>query len=290
MKKAIIIATVGIIAVGGLALATFNQWGSTSTKEASTNNEIADNEVNNQAIKNQSETQAIQEGGFLPYDIAFQINGQLYRTKIKTNGFSQPTVIANESDIELIDMEKYFTTSLMPKDVFEALPLSDNMIFYSGLQSNLAPNLWIYTERDNEGPNFNVRMFNTSTKRSKVLFGQKNNPNKDYAFKPFAIGNDNTVVYLEAFVFDSYLNNEEIWALDLNTLEVRELNVHSFYTITPAMSPDGKYLLYTAASQANDVHVTPNQLFVFDLEKNEESRIMSDEKAFVAMRGWIKSE
>jgi Tol biopolymer transport system component len=56
------------------------------------------------------------------------------------------------------------------------------------------------------------------------------------------------------------------------------------------MSPDGKYLLYTAASQANDVHVTPNQLFVFDLEKNEESRIMSDEKAFVAMRGWIKSE
>jgi len=290
MNKTLIIVTAGIITVGGLTLAAFNQWGTTSIEETSTNDIVSIDEIDNQTTVNQSELKSIQESNSLSYDIAYHINEQLYSTKITDKGFSQPVPLASESDIELIEMEKHFTTSLVPKDVFEALPISNNMIFYSGLQSNLDPNLWIYTERKDEGTDFNVRTFNVSTKEAKVLFGQDNSPNKEYGFKPFAISNDNSVLYLEAFVFDSYLNNEEVWELNLNTLKVKELNVHSFYTNTPAMSPDGKYFLYPAASQPNDVHVTPNQLYLFDIDKNIERRIIADDKAFVGMKGWIKSK
>ena len=284
MKKSLIIATAGLVAVAGLALAVLTPWESTSTVETS------ENQIAIPTANEQSESISTQKSQGLSYEIAFNNNQQIYRTMILENGFSQPISVANESELEVIEMEKYFTTSVMPKDVFKALPISENMMFYSGLQSNLDPSLWLYMERTDEGPNFNVRSFNTSTKEEKVLFSQKNSPNKNYAFKPFAISNDNSVIYLEAFEFDSYLNNVEIWEFNLNTLKARELNVHSFYNATPAMSPDGKYLLYTAGSQPNDVHVTPNQLYIYNIENDEESRIIADDKGFVGMIGWIKSK
>ena len=285
MKKSILIATAGVIVVGGLTLAAIYQWGGTSESVSS-----ADQQTSTQVSENQSKNTQLQESSNSIYGFAYNVNENIYRVEVSENGFSDPIAVASEADLEVIEMEKYFTTSVMPKDVFEALPISANMIFYSGLQSNLDPSLWFYTERADEKENFNVRMYNVSTKESKVLFNKSNSPNNELAFKPFAVSNDNSVVYLEAFHFDSYLNHVEIWEMNLSTLAFRELNVHSFYDYTPTMSPDGKYLLYPAASTPSDVHVTPNQLYVYDLEKDEESRIIADEKAFVGMKGWIKSK
>lgn len=281
MKKTLIIAATGVITVGGLTLAAINPWATSSTTENTST-------ATEQSAAQETEIQT--ENNTSPYGFSFFVNEVIYRVEVLENGFSQPTIVSNEGELEIIEMEKHFTTSVMPKDVFEVLPISENKIFYTGLQSNLDPNLWFYTERTDEGSDFNVRSFNVSTKEEKTLFNQSTSPNKEYAFKPFAVSNDNSVVYLEAFLFDSYLNNIEIWELDLNTLKVKELNVHSFYTNTPAMSPDGKFLLYPAASMPNDVHVTANQLFVYTIESGEETRIFADEKAFIGMKGWVKSK
>ena len=285
MKNTLLFTVAGVVAIGGITFAALHDWSGDAPleqTEVNTTNSTISVEPGNSTTSgvNQSQT---------PYAISFYYNEQVFRVNMTNTGFTTPVSVANESDVEVIEMEKYYTTSVMPQDVFEALPISQNMIFYSGLQSNLDPNLWLYTERMEEGEDFNVRSFNVSTKESKVLFGKKNSPNSQYAFKPFAFSNDNSVVYLEAFVFDSYLNNTEIWELNLNTLAVRELKVHAFYNSTPAMSPDGKYLLYPAGSQPNDVHVSPNQLYVYDLANDKETLVIADEKAFIGLKGWIKS-
>ncbi len=288
MKKTLIIASTGVLVLSGLAFTAFNQWGPNSQENLTATDDDSINEIK-QTTGNQSNSEGAQESNNTSYEIAFFVNEQAYRTKIVGNGFGNLTPVSNESELELIETEKYFTTSVMPQGVLKALPISKNMIFYSGLQSNLDPNLWFYTERVDEGSDFSVRSYNVSTKEEKILFSKKNSPNKKYGFKPFAISNDNAVLYLEAFQFDSYLNNEEIWTIDLNTMNLKKLNVQPFYNGTPAISPDGKYLLYPASSQPNDVHVTSNRLFLFDLENNKEIRVIADEKSYVGMKGWIKS-
>ncbi|HLV41326.1 MAG TPA: hypothetical protein VKY37_03520 [Brumimicrobium sp.] len=281
MKKSFLIAAAGIVAVGGLTIAAVNQWGSAESKNATTKNVTAEHA---------NEIESIHDEVDLPYAMSFYIDHQPHSIQFQKNGFSQPKPILTQAEFEPIEMEKYFTTSLMSKDVFKALPISDNMIFYAGVQSNLDPNLWVYLERVDEGKDFNVRMYNTLTKEKKILFGRENSPNKDYAYRPFAFSNDNSVVYLEGLIFDLFPEHEEVWELNLETLEFKELPLHSFYDYTPAMSPDGKYFLYTAASQPTDVHVTPNQLYIYDLEKDKEIRVIADDKAFIGMIGWIKAK
>lgn len=284
MKKSIFFTVAGVLVIGGITFAALHDW---SGKSSQTNPV----EGNSSSSLNNSNSNELEiQKGKKPYSIAFYNSDRVYSMSVLENGFSQPTLIANEADAEVIEMEKYFTTSLMPKDIYRALPISENMIFLTGLQSNLDPNLWIYSERVDEGEDYSVRSFNTATKETKILFNRKNSPNKDYAFKPFAISNDNAIVYLEAFLFDSYLNNIGIYELNLKTNKINKLNINSFYNSTPAMSPDGKYFLYTAGSQANDVHVTPTRLFVYDLASKKETKIFADEKGYVGMKGWIKSK
>ena len=286
MKKALFFTLAGAIAIGGIAYATLHNWSGGSLQKTQEVEHYTS--VLNQP--NESLSGAQNQQTSLPYAIAFYNGDKTFRVDLLQNGFSQPKLVTTESDAVVIEMEKYFTTSLMPKSVYNALPISENMIFLTGLQSNLDPNLWFYSERVDEGQDYNVRSYNVSTKEKKVLFGRKNSPNKNYAFKPFAISNDNSVVYLEAFLFDSYLNNEEIWEMNLSTKAFRKLNVHRYYNGTPAMSPDGKYLLYQAGSEPNNVHVSPNQLYLYDLETNKEVKIFSDEKGYVGMKGWIKTK
>ena len=223
------------------------------------------------------------------YSIAFFINSQVFRSDVLDNGFSEPELIENAEEIDLVKMENYFTTSLMPKEVFESLPISENMMFYSGLQSNLDPDFWIYTERVDQGLDFQVRTFNVSTKESHVLFNNANSPNNKYAFKPIIISNDNSRVYLEALEFGSHLNNIEIWELNLDLNSYRKLKIHPNYNTTPKMSPDGKFLLYSSGSVPNDVHSPSNYINVFDLDKNKEVQVYANEKAYVGVNGWFKS-
>ena len=204
MKKALFFTFAGALAIGGIAYAAFHNWGNDAIQKT----QVIEHYTS--AFNQPNESLNESEQSHLPYALAFYNGDQTFRIDLLQNGFGQPKLIANESDAELIEMEKYFTTSLMPKAVYNALPISENMIFLTGLQSNLDPNLWFYSERVDEGQDYNVRSYNVATKEQKVLFGRKNSPNKNYAFKPFAVSNDNSIVYLEAFLFDSYLNNEEI--------------------------------------------------------------------------------
>ncbi len=277
MKKILLTSIIVLMAIGGIGL-----FIKKTNKDALTS--LTTNHNNQPLIEKSKKDKE-------DYLISFYINNQVFCVNLSSDGnFGSPKIIQNEAEIKLLEMEKYYTTSLMPKNVFESLPISDNMIFYSGLQSNLDPNFWVYTERIDQGETYNVKTFNTLTKESKTLFNNENSPNSEYAFKPFAISNDNSKVYLEGLVFGSYLNNVEIWELNLNTRIFRKLNVDPNYNITPRISFDGKYLLYSASPFPNDVHSPSNHLNVLDLEENKEIQIYANEKAYVGVKGWIKSE
>lgn len=284
MKNTLLFTVAGALAIGGITFAALHNWSGTESQVEieglnSTSNVSQNQNSNSNEVVNTTSSS---------YAIAFYIDEKPFRVEMNGGNFTEPVPIADEQSVELVEMEKYFTTSLMPGNVFKAMPITEGMIFFSGLQSNTNPDLWFYTERDMDNMNFNVRMYNAATKEGKLFFGQSDSPNKDYAFQPFAVSADNSKLYLQALIFGNFTEQEEVWVMDLNTQKIEEINVHEFYVSTPAMSPDGKYLLYTAASETNDVHVPANQLFVYDLENKKEIRIMGDAKAFVSMRGWIK--
>lgn len=287
MKKSTLLITAGLIAVGVISFIVSN-----NNNAQSTNNDpsVSDSVTIEETAVLQTESASSAVHSVSPYEIIYQHNDKRFRINPKETGVYHPFLLPNESELELIEMEKRFTTSVIPKEVLDALPLSKDMLFYMGLQSNLDPNLWVYTERKDEDTLFNVRLYNLSTKESKILFNQASSPNQKYGFKPLIFSPDNKRVYFEAFVFDSYLNNEELWELDLNTLAFREINIHSFYTSSPKMSPDGKFFAYSAASQPNNVHVSPNQLLLFNIETEEESRIIADENGFIGLIGWSEAK
>ncbi len=285
IKNILLVAVSSLIGLGSIAFLTKNKW--STVKSLEEENEISTTSLatNEVVLIEESVNEKKQD-----YFISFYINDQVFRINMLENRFSEPELISEGVNLEQINMEKYFTTSLMPKDVFESLPISENMMFYSGLQSNLDPNFWIYTERVDQGIDFKVRTYNTLTKESKVLFNNENSPNNKYAFKPIAISNDNSKLYLEALEFGSHLNNIEIWELNLNSLISRKLNVHPNYNITPKMSPDGKYLLYSSGAVPNDVHSPSNHLNVYDLDSNKETQVYANNDSYVGVKGWIKSE
>lgn len=284
MKNRLLLAIVSLVAIGSIAFLTKNTWSKNSVLEEKNETsatllnskvEVLEKELSNKKKKD--------------YSVSFYINDKVYSISLLEDGFSKPQVIEVVDAIELIEMEKYYTTSLMPKEVFESLPISDNMIFYSGLQSNLDPNFWIYTERVDQGESFKVRTFNVLTKESKVLFENKNSPNNQYAFKPIAISDDNSLVYFEALEFGSHLNNIGIWEFNLNSMSSTKINIHPNYNVTPKMSPDGKYFLYSSSSVPSDVHSPSNYLNIFDLVENKEIQIYANDNAYVGVKGWIKS-
>jgi hypothetical protein len=285
IKNILLVAVSSLIGLGSIAFLTKNKWSIAKPLEEENKIPISSLANNKEVLVEESNDKKKQ--GFF---ISFYINDQVFRINMLENGFSEPELISNGLNLEQINMEKYFTTSLMPKAIFESLPISKNMMFYSGLQSNLDPNFWIYTERVDQGVDFKVRTYNTLTKESKVLFSNDNSPNIKHAFKPIAISNDNSKVYLEALEFGSHLNNIEIWELNLNSLISKKLNIHPNYNITPKMSPDGKYLLYSSGAVPNDVHSPSNHLNVYDLVNSKETQVYANNDSYVGVKGWVKSE
>ncbi|PKR81182.1 hypothetical protein CW751_06245 [Brumimicrobium salinarum] len=290
MKKGLLISVI-VIGVAALGYTLLNQEKDNNLSDVKSSNQVTPKNTNQNSEKSQGSLEATgdQQQSF-PYAILFYLKDQLHQINFESDGFSQPNPVSNPQSAQTIENDKYFTTSVMPKDILNALPISDGMIFYTGLQSNTDPSLWFYIERADEKQEYNVWMYHSDTKKSTLLFNRDTSPNSDFAFKPFAISKDNKTVYLEGLIFDSYDIHKAVYAYNVETKKSTEIPLHAYYSITPVLSPNDRYLTYSAASEPVNVHTTPNQLFIYDLKQKEETRIFSDEKTFIGLEGWIKAQ
>ncbi len=282
MKK--IITAVSIIAIGALVFAGYRYWSSSPKFFSDNKTEIVEN------VKT-APKEAIQEKEFvktsgISYSIAFYQNQDLVALEFKDGKTSKPKSISTEK-IDIVRTAKYFTTSLMPKEIISAMPLSPNMIFYSGLQSNISENEWMFVERDMQSTTYNLCLYNHATKSKSILFNQNSSPNSRYAFKPIAWLSNGSTVILEALVFGSSTEHEGIWAFNLISKVAKQLDITSNYSNTPQISPDGKYLLYCATSSKKDIHVPSKRVLVYDIESKREQVVIEDDKDAFVMAEWI---
>lgn len=222
------------------------------------------------------------------YSIAFYKNQELFSVHFSDGKTGEPSPLSIQN-YKVERHSKYFTMSLMPEEILRAIPISPNMIFYSGLQSNIDENLWLFVERNVETTTYNLCLYNHSSKTKSILFSQSNSPEVRYAFKPIAWSDNSSTVYLESIDFGSSTEHEGIWEYNLSTKTVRRININSNYSTTPLISYDGRYFLYCATTAKKDIHVPSTQVLVFDLGTNREVVIAKDEKASFVMAEWLKS-
>lgn len=217
--------------------------------------------------------------------IVFYKNQELYSIQFE-NGKAFGLSKISDENIEIARTAKYFTTSLMPKEVISSILLSTDMIFYSGLQSNIFENEWLYVERNMESSTYNLCFYNDKNKIKSILFSQKNSPDRGYAFKPIAWSLDGLTVFLEALVFGSSTEHEGIWEYDLYSKAANRINISPNYSNTPQISPDGKYLLYCATTLNKDVHVPSNKVLIYDINARKEFLVFEDSDSIIVMAEW----
>lgn len=88
-------------------------------------------------------------------------------------------------------------------------------------------------------------------------------------------------IFKSKIVFSSDRNSragktiKEIYMMDFDGKNVIQLTSHGGITISPAMSKDGRYLLYSMIPNSGDMRKRNNNLYLMDL-KTKESKIISD--------------
>jgi len=279
----LILAIIAVLVVGGGAYYL-------RTKNSSVSKDIKENlPVENQTQNNQLEENQIEKGQYKFAYYQYQDN-KLYISS--TDG--EVTFLGSDVKIkkDKIESPRYYSYSVMSKNVLENIKLSPDMGFYSAIQSIDDEDLWIFTERytqnapDGElSSKYNLYFYNNKTKTREFIFSQDKNPDPKYSFIPFAWTKD--IVYLEAKVFGSATENEGIWSYDIKTKQFSKLPISSSYVTTPIISPDGKYFIYGGTTGHKDLDSSLNIIFVYDITKNQEKIVVKDNNFSFWASGWI---
>ena len=194
----LVLAIIALLAIGGgvYYVGTKNN----SVPKSVENNLPVENE-NQNVVNNQLEENQIEKGQYKFAYYQYQDN-KLYVSSID----GKVTFLGSDVKIkkDKIESPRYYTYSVMPKNVLENMKLSPGMGFYSAIQSMGDENLWIFTERYEWSINipssqyesgYNLYFYNHKTKIREFIFSQDKNPDPQYSFIPFAWTKD--IVYLD---------------------------------------------------------------------------------------------
>lgn len=222
------------------------------------------------------------------YGIAFYANSSLYEASLKGQVSNKGNGIKVKKS-KLALTVKRFTYSTMPKEILNAIPYSSGMSFYSALQSLSDASQWVVVEKVIDGDKYQAFLFNKKLNTKKVVFTNEQCPDKNYAFIPVAWNGN--CIYFEAIVFGSDTENEGVWSYNIKSKKTERLKISDKYLTTPLISPDGKYLIYTATKEANkNLHSDATALMIYNIAQKTERELYSGDNQTVSVIGWVKGK
>jgi hypothetical protein len=193
-------------------------------------------------------------------------------------------------ELKIIPTSNYFTFSEMPPEVLNSIQLSLGMVFYSAIRFSDGDD-WLFAERNLESDSYTLCTYNVKTGEKRILFSEKSSPDTNFAFKPAAWSKSSNLVYLEALIYGSPVENDGIWSYDLNNGKNDKIPITEDYLSTPLISPDGNFLIYIATDGSKkEIHSAGTALYLYDLQQKKEKLIEKDNHHFYSIVGWVKKD
>jgi murein DD-endopeptidase MepM/ murein hydrolase activator NlpD/PKD repeat protein len=160
---------------------------------------------------------------------------------------------------------KHPNVYFFPQQISTKLHVALLDVFYQGAK-NLFTNNYVYMERKRIGNAFNFCSYDAVSNVKKILFTEQNCPVLGKALKPIGFISANELI-VEALVFDSHLDHEGIYLLNMQTLAVAQINVDAKYIASPILSPDLTKLYYISTTDAikDVIHGNYNVLMTYNL-------------------------
>ncbi|MDQ3193243.1 MAG: peptidoglycan DD-metalloendopeptidase family protein, partial [Bacteroidota bacterium] len=216
--------------------------------------------------------------------VVFQKNGKTFLIEPQNN--NQAREITNVENLE----EKIWEGDVLvrfPEEISEDLKIKDGWVLYTGIQSPHNSNIWLCLERTIVGNDFNLFLFDVS-KGSKQVLINNNNSFKGHAFRPNSWSNDKNIVYIERTEFDTGFEHEGLYSYNINSEELKKLNISEKYMSIPLLSPDRNIFTYTVTSQAERdlVHGFGDKLSIYNIKTDEEIILSKEVNSHYQVLGW----
>ena len=164
-----------------------------------------------------------------------------------------------------------------PMGVSDKLEIAEHYVFYTAIQSPSNNNYWLCMERTIMGTAFKLYLYDKSLNSKKTIIENKSKE-ATYAFRPLAWSDNSDIVYIEKTVLDDAYEHEGIFALNLLSGELKELEITGKYMTTPILLPNKEEFMYlaTSATERDLVHGIADKLMMYNIQTKKETIISED--------------
>lgn len=170
----------------------------------------------------------------------------------------------------------------------EDLVLSDSFVVYQAIQSPFSNSLWVVSAWNPWKSTYEFYKVEHGVKTGLIEYEL----DSEIYLKPFAWSKEFDGVYCEA----TKLNHpgEEhlgIFKFNIKSGQIDHVKIDENYFITPLLSPDRKYMMYTGNPEpdADRIEGVGNTLYLLDLDIQEESILMYSKEG-IYLKNWLNPE
>lgn len=215
----------------------------------------------------------IKEKNSIPNQVGVSVNSESQAIPDWTYCYDNTCVVASENGEKELASDQFlyevafarFSDQISPDYLVDAKKIFAYGIAY---KNKLAATM----ERELIGGDYNIYLYNYSTKDKSLVLNQSTFPQLKCAVKPIAFLNENELL-LEGVILDDAFQHQGIWKYHLKTKALTKLPIHENYLSTPELSKDGRFLIYGAAHNVKPdyLHGNIDAVFYFDLKTNKET-------------------
>ena len=171
-----------------------------------------------------------------------------------------------------------------PDQISDDLKETTDYDFFQGIQNPHDPKIWIYMERKEIGAGFNLKMYNTSDKKSETLIRINNRSRTEIAYKPIGWTRNANELFLEGLYLDTADEHEGIWIFNLETKKLSKVEIAMQLMRTPIISEDRNSMFFvgTLDNKIDKLHGNTDIVYEFNIQsKNLNTIAQSKGESFI---------
>jgi murein DD-endopeptidase MepM/ murein hydrolase activator NlpD/PKD repeat protein len=201
----------------------------------------------------------------------------------QTNGNGSETLKEYK---DLRSFVKYPNVILFKEQVCPNLTIAPQNVLYQGVY-NTFTGIYTIMERNRRTLDFSVYNYNAITNVRTELFNQASSPVAGKAIKPIGFVSSN-VLLIEALEFDSHLDHEGVYSLNVATLIASPIAIDSKYMSTPILNNDltNMYYISTTDATRDVIHGNYNVLKSYSFLNNSNSTLYTSTQDPIDFVGW----